>query len=81
MQASDKYTEALALIPEGHALSAICFANRAACYLSLKDYQKVVEDADKGLKVEPKYVKLLLRRAQAYEALEKLDQALAGMIV
>lgn len=73
------YTEAIDLVPEGHIASAVYYANRAACHLALKNYEAVVSDADKGLKLKPDYVKLLLRRAQANEALGHLEKAFEGI--
>lgn len=42
-------------------------------------YEKVVEDCDKALALDKKYVKALNRRATALEALERYQDALRGM--
>jgi hypothetical protein len=41
-------------------------------------YQEVVEDCDAALKLDPKYLKALNRRAMALEGLEKWEEALRG---
>ena len=42
-------------------------------------YEKVVEDCDKALALDKKYVKALNRRATALEALERYQDSLRGM--
>jgi len=42
----------------------------------LEKYDHVVSDTTEALKLDPNYVKALLRRAQAYEATDKLTDAL-----
>lgn len=46
--------------------------------LSLHQYEAVVDDCTAALELNPRYVKALLRRAQANEKLEKYDVALEG---
>ncbi|KAI8809786.1 hypothetical protein BJ742DRAFT_738047 [Cladochytrium replicatum] len=65
------YSQAIVLRPD-----AVYFSNRAACYANLNDYEKVVEDCTEALKLDPKYVKAMNRRAGAYEALNRLNDAL-----
>jgi DnaJ family protein C protein 7 len=67
----DKYDEKMA------AVKADLHANRAACYVQLYEPVKVKEDCDAALKIDNKHIKALLRRAQAYESLEKYKSALA----
>ncbi|KAJ3186541.1 TOM (translocase of outer membrane) complex component [Gaertneriomyces sp. JEL0708] len=70
-EAIDLYSQAIALKP-----TAVFYANRAACYASLDDHDKVIEDATEALKLDSQYVKALNRRAQAYERLEKFAESL-----
>lgn len=42
----------------------------------MEEFELVVEDCDKALKLNPKYVKVLIRRYQANEKLDKIDEAL-----
>lgn len=53
-------------------------SNRAAVYMQLREYDRVVEDTTDALQLDTMNVKCLLRRAIAWEQLEKFDQALAG---
>ncbi|KYQ92039.1 hypothetical protein DLAC_06870 [Tieghemostelium lacteum] len=59
---------------------SIYYSNRAACYLQKKEYQLVIDDCVKSLEMEPSTdslkIKILLRRAQAKEALDMLSEAL-----
>ena len=57
---------------------AVLHGNRAACYFSIKEYEVVVEDCTAALAINPSYVKVLNRRSQALELLDKPDEALAG---
>ncbi|OMJ29031.1 Mitochondrial import receptor subunit tom70 [Smittium culicis] len=54
----------------------IFYSNRAACYYSLQEYEKSIEDCNDALKFEPRYVKALVRRAQSYENINNLREAL-----
>lgn len=57
-------------------LKADLYANRAACHKNLYHSQKVIEDCTAALDINPMHVKSLIRRAQSYEAMEKMDLAL-----
>ena len=48
-------------------------------YVQVQRYEAVVEDCNSSLELQPQYVKALLRRAQAREALELLSEALEDM--
>ena len=54
----------------------IYFSNRAACYNSLGEWEKVIEDTTAALNLDNEYVKALNRRANAYEHMEKYNEAL-----
>ncbi|KIY69083.1 hypothetical protein CYLTODRAFT_373268 [Cylindrobasidium torrendii FP15055 ss-10] len=41
------------------------YGNMSACHMSLKNYQRVIETADKALKKNPKNFKVMLRKARA----------------
>ena len=56
---------------------SVFFANRAACYIGQHRYSEAVIDCNEALKIDQEYVKVLLRRAQAQEKLDKLEEALA----
>lgn len=42
------------------------------------DNSKAIEESTAALELKPDYVKALLRRAQAQEKIDKLEEALAG---
>ncbi len=69
--AVDYYTKALLCKEE-----AVYYSNRSACYSALGDNENVVKDTTSALKIDPGYKKCLLRRARAYENLEKYSEAM-----
>ncbi|KAJ8091745.1 TOM (translocase of outer membrane) complex component [Marasmius tenuissimus] len=73
--AAQFYTRAIAMTPKPEP---VFYSNRAACYVNMSPPQneKVVEDCDEALKLDPNYVKALNRRAVALEALERFSEAL-----
>lgn len=56
------------------ALKAL--SNRAACYKQISNFDGVIEDSSAVIEVEPENVKALIRRAQAFEAVERYRFAL-----
>lgn len=67
-----KYTECLDNLPDKRSPLAIkCYSNRSACYKQLSNFDATVEDTTAVLEVEPNNVKALVRRAQAFEAIER----------
>lgn len=56
---------------------AIYHSNRAACLLHLNRYEEAITDASVAILLNPKYTKAYLRRANAYEATERIEDALA----
>ncbi len=62
---------------DGEKERAVFFANRAAVYLAEHRAAEAAADCDRALRIDPAYVKCLVRRAQAREKLEKLEEALA----
>ncbi|EAN77864.1 stress-inducible protein STI1-like, putative [Trypanosoma equiperdum] len=70
------YSRAIELSTGGGAEVANYYANRAACNQQTHSYQLVIDDCNAALSIEPAHVKALLRRAIAYEGLEKWKKAL-----
>lgn len=56
---------------------AVYYCNRAACWVHLGRDQEAVDDCRVAFKLKPGYLKALMRRAQAYERLDKLEDALS----
>lgn len=73
--AIDCYTKALEIADKEEA---VFYSNRAACYQNMQppQYEQVVRDCNAALKLDAQYVKALNRRATAYEALGRDEEAL-----
>ncbi|XP_068623400.1 protein unc-45 homolog B [Battus philenor] len=79
---SENYQEALSLYTKAINLSekdsrkrATFLKNRAAAYLKIKEYAKVIKDCDEALQIIPEDPKALFRRAQALESEERFEEA------
>ncbi|KAJ2735123.1 TOM (translocase of outer membrane) complex component, partial [Coemansia sp. BCRC 34490] len=70
-KAIELYTQALRFDKD-----PVFFSNRAACYAADNEHEKVIEDCTEALKLEPQYVKALMRRAQAYESTSRFRDSL-----
>jgi len=58
------------------ARAATYYANRAACFLKLRDYARASADATRAIAIDGAYTKAYARRAVAREALEDVEGAL-----
>merc|ERR1711976_1009669 len=78
--AIDHYTKCIKGLEsrgEGQSDLAIkAHSNRAACYKQISNFDGVIEDSTAVLEVDPENVKALIRRAQAFEGLERYRFAL-----
>ncbi|XP_077599796.1 sperm-associated antigen 1A-like [Stigmatopora nigra] len=54
---------------------SILYSNRAACHLKVGNSPECIEDCTKALELQPFSLKALLRRAAAYESLERYRKA------
>ncbi|XP_077455746.1 sperm-associated antigen 1-like [Stigmatopora argus] len=54
---------------------SILYSNRAACYLKDGNSQDCIQDCTQALELQPFSLKPLLRRAMAYESLERYSKA------
>jgi stress-induced-phosphoprotein 1 len=61
---------------EGSDLALKAFSNRAACYKQISNFDGTIQDCTSVLEVEPENVKALVRRAQAFEGVERYRFAL-----
>ncbi|TYZ59802.1 hypothetical protein PybrP1_004372 [[Pythium] brassicae (nom. inval.)] len=76
-QAITFYSQAIeAAADDASALALSCFNNRAACNQQLSNFSGVIRDCTHVLEHEPANQKALLRRALAYEGLERYPLAL-----
>lgn len=57
-------------------LALKCYSNRAACYKQISNFDGIISDTTAVLEVDPANVKALVRRAQAFEAVERYRIAL-----
>ncbi|KAJ4429814.1 hypothetical protein ANN_22018, partial [Periplaneta americana] len=71
------YDSAIQICPKDKKLDLSTFyQNRAAAYEQMKKYEEVRNDCTEALKLNPKYVKALQRRAKACEVMKDLQQSL-----
>ncbi|XP_071355713.1 sperm-associated antigen 1A [Trachinotus anak] len=77
--ALEKYTQAIDGCAEAGIDSpedlCILYSNRAACYLKDGNSADCIQDCTKALELQPYSLKPLLRRAMAYESLERYRKA------
>ncbi|XP_006788159.1 sperm-associated antigen 1A [Neolamprologus brichardi] len=77
--ALEKYTQAIEGCAEAGIDSpedlCILYSNRAACYLKEGNSTDCIQDCNKALELQPYSLKPLLRRAMAYESLERYRKA------
>merc|ERR1719410_1276134 len=78
--AIEHYTKCLSgLQKRGKSMSDLAVkahSNRAACYKQISNFDGVIEDCTAVLEVDPENVKALVRRAQAFEGVERYRFAL-----
>uniref|UniRef100_A0A8B9LED5 Sperm associated antigen 1 n=1 Tax=Astyanax mexicanus TaxID=7994 RepID=A0A8B9LED5_ASTMX len=77
--ALEKYTQAITGFTEADIDSpedlCILYSNRAACYLKDGNSSDCIADCSRALELQPFSLKPLLRRAMAYESLERYRKA------
>ncbi|XP_054620165.1 sperm-associated antigen 1A [Dunckerocampus dactyliophorus] len=78
-EALDKYSRAIEACAEAGVGSpedlCILYSNRAACYLKDGNSGDCIQDCSRALDLQPYSLKPLLRRAMAYESLERYRKA------
>lgn len=81
--ALEQYDNALRLTPKTHPDRAVFHSNRAACLMQMKpiDYDTVISECTMALQVQPRFVRALLRRARAFEAIGKYEMAMQDVQV
>ncbi|KAL9964039.1 hypothetical protein ACROYT_G027613 [Oculina patagonica] len=79
-QAIKCYTEAIELCPEDQKTElATYYQNRAAAYEQQKNFEQVLADATKAIELNKKYSKAFMKRARAYEKLDKKEECLQDL--
>jgi tetratricopeptide (TPR) repeat protein len=58
---------------------ATFYGNRSAAYAADEEWDQVIEDCTSAVELKPDYVKVFVRRMQAHEKLDKIDEALSGL--
>ncbi|KAG6393812.1 hypothetical protein SASPL_144386 [Salvia splendens] len=75
---SERYTEACSAYGEGlkhDPSNSVLYCNRAACWFKLGIWERSVDDCNQALRIQPNYIKALLRRAASNSKLERLSEA------
>lgn len=70
-RAIDLYTQAILCKAD-----PVFYSNRAACWNSMSNWPKVIEDTTAAINLDSEYVKALNRRANAYEQEDRFSEAL-----
>jgi stress-induced-phosphoprotein 1 len=77
------YTKCIdALLKAGNGsdqLALKAYSNRAACFKQISNFDGTIEDCTAVLEVEPDNIKALVRRAQAFEGVERYRMALSDV--
>ena len=79
--AISSYSRAVNLCPvddENKEALSVFLGNRAAAYFSVDEFDCVIDDCTASLELKSDYVKVLMRRSQAYEKLTRPEDALVG---
>ncbi|CAI0393796.1 unnamed protein product [Linum tenue] len=81
--ALEQYESALRLTPKSHPERAVFHSNRAACLMQMKpiDYDSVIAECSMAIQVQPRFIRALLRRARAFEAVGKFEMAMQDVQV
>ncbi|KAI3457380.1 hypothetical protein Pfo_014043 [Paulownia fortunei] len=75
---SERFTEACSAYGEGLKLdpsNSVLYCNRAACWFKLGQWERSVDDCNQALRIQPNYIKALLRRAASNSKLERWSEA------
>jgi len=76
-EAIKSYTKCLDSISDKSSELALkCYGNRAACYKQISNFDGTIADSTSVLEHKPDDIKSLMRRAQAYEAVERYKSSL-----
>jgi tetratricopeptide (TPR) repeat protein len=79
VEANAAWDKALAMKDISSADAALLRNNKAACHMVSKKYKDAVAECSAALQAQPDYLKALVRRAKAYEAMGQYKQSLADL--
>ncbi|XP_071893461.1 peptidyl-prolyl cis-trans isomerase D isoform X1 [Anas platyrhynchos] len=65
--------------PKLKTIGLTCVLNIGACKLKLSDWQGAIDSCSEALKIDPANTKALYRRAQGWQGIKDLDEALADL--
>ena len=75
-EALEMYTKALRICPFSFSKErSVFYSNRSVCFLKMKELDKCIKECSQSIYLDSTFVKPLLRRAECYEATDKLDEA------
>ena len=74
-QAVELYSQAIDHIGEEHETCATYLCNRSMCHLNTEKYAVALEDSEKAIKANPKFIKGYYRKSQALFALGKAKES------
>lgn len=62
----------------GGRLHAVLHCNRAACFMAMKDkYNDAIAECNWAIRIHPRYMKAILRKARCYSHLKRWDESIA----
>ncbi|NWU97443.1 PPID isomerase, partial [Upupa epops] len=89
--AAQKYSKSLRYVKSSEAVveaadkaklkpvALTCVLNIGACKLKLSDWQGAIDSCSEALKIDPENTKALYRRAQGWQGIKDLEEALADL--
>jgi DnaJ family protein C protein 7 len=78
-EAYDIYSAALEIDPSNTIMMSKLYSNRSAVLIKLGKITDSLKDMDKALELDPNFVKVLRRRADAYLKLERYEEAVQDL--
>jgi tetratricopeptide (TPR) repeat protein len=78
------YSQAIYYCPKDELYKEILstfYGNRSAAFFSEEEFDAVIDDCNSALELKPDYIKVLFRRMNSYEKLDRIEDALNGIII
>ncbi|KAG9305252.1 hypothetical protein G9A89_001514 [Geosiphon pyriformis] len=77
--AYELYTSALNIDPRNNSTNSKLYSNRSAVLLKLGKHSEAILDMDKALELDPTFIKVLRRRADAHLKMESYEKAVQDL--